>query len=244
MSRTTASSEAHDGSTSSTSGSADSLLLPYGASASLLPRATLSTPLMLHAAAICLTGLLLGFDLCVAGVILTPVQRSLQLCYPCAGSYTDADLAACSCPAKQFVVSAVAIGGAFGALVGGLVADRCGRRAALLASDVLFAGGGAAMAFATPRHAWLFYIGRVMVGVALGVGGAASSAFLAEIAPAAWRGRFLELNEFCVCLGCLGAYAIACALGDELWRLTIGLTTIVAVLQVRSPASSTFARPP
>ena len=165
--------------------------------APLLARQRLTFTLVLHAVIASLTGMLLGFDLCIAGAILTPVQRSLELCYPC-GDGSDAALARCSCAEKQLAISAVSIGATFGALVGGLAADRLGRRPALLASDVLFAGGGAAMALATQALPWLFFLGRASVGLALGLGGAASSAYLAEIAPTAWRGRFLEFNELCV----------------------------------------------
>ena len=62
---------------------------------------------------ICLTGLLLGFDLCIAGSILTPVQRSLKLCFPCP-DLSDAGLAQCSCQEKQLAISAVTVGAALG----------------------------------------------------------------------------------------------------------------------------------
>jgi len=192
----------------------------------------LSFPLALHALIASFTGLLLGFDLCIAGAILTPVQRSLHLCYPCPGDYSDDALARCTCAEKQLAISAVSIGAAVGALFGGLVADIAGRRPALLASDLLFALGGFAMACATPELSALFFLGRGGVGLALGIGGSAASAYLAEIAPAAWRGRFLEMNELGVCSGCLAAYAIAYFLGDERWRVSIGLTSAVALVQL------------
>ena len=88
------------------------------------------------------------------------------------------------------------------------------------------------MALATDRVRWTFFCGRAAVGIGLGIGGSAASAYLAEIAPPAWRGRFLEFNELCVCFGCLGAYAVAYGLGDEHWRTSIGLTSLVAVLQL------------
>ena len=77
------------------------------------------------------------------------------------------------------------------------------------------------MALATHNLRWLFFCGRATVGIGLGIGGSAASAYLAEIAPPAWRGRFLEFNELCVCLGCLGAYAMAYTLGDVRWRISI-----------------------
>ena len=155
---------------------------------SLLEQQRLTLPLAVHALIASITGALLGFDLCIAGAILTPVQRALELCYPC-GDGSDTALARCSCVEKQLVISAVSIGACLGALFGGLVADRVGRRPALLASDLLFGAGGAAMAFATKSATWLFFAGRASVGLALGLGGAAASAYLAEIAPAAWRVR-------------------------------------------------------
>ena len=67
------------------------------------------------------------------------------------------------------------------------------------------------MSLASVNTPWSFFIGRGLVGMALGVGGTASSALLAEIAPPDWRGRFLEMNELSVVrdqdqaemLGCL-----------------------------------------
>lgn len=191
----------------------------------------LSAALLAHAAVASMTGLLLGFDLCIAGAILTPVQRSLHLCYPCVNT-SDAALAACSCAEKEFVISAVSIGAMFGALLGGVAADVFGRRIALCASDAMFAAGGVAMACAQPTTKWLFFCGRVLVGLALGIGGSASSAYLAEIAPTRLRGRFLEANELCVCAGCLAAYGIAYALGDANWRLSMAGTAVVALAQM------------
>lgn len=191
----------------------------------------LSLSLFFHVTSICWTGFLLGYDLCIAGVILTPVQRSLEMCYPCSGGITDAALAACSCTEKQFAVSSVSIGGAFGALFGGILADIIGRRAALLLSDVCFAAGAAAMAFAHINKNYMFYFGRISVGIALGLGGAASSAYLAEIAPPNMRGRFLLANELFICCGCLAAFIVGYLLGDNRWRLSIGITCLVTILQ-------------
>ena len=198
----------------------------------LLRRRRLPAALVAHAAVACMTGLLLGYDLCIAGTILTPVQRTLHLCFPCANGTSDAALATCTCMEKQLAISAVSVGAMFGALTGGHAADVFGRRAALFASDILFAAGGLAMAMAMPHSAWLFFSGRAVVGLALGIGGSASSAYLAEIAPTAWRGRFLLANELAVCLGCLAAYFVAWLAGDARWRWSIGVTALIAVLQM------------
>ena len=64
----------------------------HGTDGPLLATQRLTFTLALHAVIASLTGMLLGFDLCIAGAILTPVQRSLELCYPC-GDGSDAALA-------------------------------------------------------------------------------------------------------------------------------------------------------
>ena len=48
-----------------------------------------------HALRVCLTGLQEGYYLCVVNSCLTPIQRDLQLCYPCEGGSSDAALAEC-----------------------------------------------------------------------------------------------------------------------------------------------------
>merc|ERR1719379_1026137 len=85
-----------------------------------------------HVLMACVSGFLRGYGLYVIGPILTPVQRSLQLCFPCNGGESDLALAACTCPMKEFAVSSVALGAIFGGLAGGSMADAVGRRAALL----------------------------------------------------------------------------------------------------------------
>ena len=158
------------------------------------PSVACRSRLVAHLIITCLSGWLLGYDLCIAGAVLTPVQRSLELCYPCSDD-TDAGLAECTCPGKQFAISAVSIGAVVGSLIGGISADWLGRRLSLVASDLLFALGSAGMAVATPALVTVFFAGRILVGLALGLAGAASSAYLAEIAPTAWRGRWVSTNS-------------------------------------------------
>merc|ERR1719506_3429161 len=91
-----------------------------------------------HIVVISISGFLRGYSLYIIGPFLMPIQRSLQLCYPCAAGESDLALAACTCPWKEFAVSSVAIGAIFGGLAGGIMADAVGRRMTLIASDVLF----------------------------------------------------------------------------------------------------------
>lgn len=191
--------------------------------------------LWVQAILISLSGLLLGYDLCVIASVLPPVQRDLQLCPACAGpDASDAALAACSCAAKQLAVSACHLGAMVGAACGGLLGDAIGRKPTLLLTDVAFIVAAVAMASAAPNSVrlCLFYAGRALAGAALGAAGAVSSTYLAEISPSAIRGTLVSLNELMLCLGCLLAYVAGTALGDDQWRVTVGLAGLGAGVQL------------
>lgn len=186
-----------------------------------------------HVAFACLSGFLLGYDLCVIGSILTPVQRTLQLCYPCDRGDTDDALAHCTCAAKQLAVSSVSFGAIAGGVTGGWLADRFGRRLALSLTDGCFVVAAVAMANAWPGWGvFLFFGGRVLAGLALGAAGVISTAYLAELSPPSVRGMLLNLNELGVCFGCLTGYLVPLALGDELWRWTVGVAAVPAIAQL------------
>ena len=186
-----------------------------------------------------MSGILLGYDLCVIATVLMPVQRDLRLCDECiTEDASDASLAKCTCAAKQFAVSACLIGAMFGSLFGGALADRIGRRAALMVTDVGFAMGAVLMSCAGMSFAGigrlmnaLFFFGRALVGTALGAAGAVATTYLAEISPAGFRGTLMTLNELALCTGCLLAYLVSAALGDVHWRWTIGATAVAALVQ-------------
>ena len=155
----------------------------------------ISPRLWLHVVVICVSGLVLGYDLCVIASILTPVQRDLELC-DCRGDGSDAALARCTCAAKQLTVSACHIGAMIGGSCGGLLSDAIGRRSALVVTDVGFVVGAAAMALAPPgAYVALFFVGRAIAGLALGAAGAIASTFIVEIAPAASRGMLVTVRR-------------------------------------------------
>ena len=136
----------------------------------------------------CCTGFIEGYDLCVISSILLPVQRSLELCYPC-GTDSTLELAECNCPQKSFAVSSIMLGAIFGGLSGGFIADRFGRIFALLTADSVFLGGCLLMVASAPSRPWLFFLGRCLVGLGVGVGGASSNSYLAEVVPEEQQAR-------------------------------------------------------
>lgn len=186
-----------------------------------------------HVLLACISGFLRGYGLYVIGPFLTPVQRDLQLCFPCAGGMSDLALAGCSCPLKEFAVSSVALGAIFGGFAGGSLADAVGRRITLMISDVLFIASSCMMALSGPG-AWtpLFFVGRVLAGLAVGASGPASHAYVSELVPPSYRGQLLTLIELALIVGVFTVFLFSAALGDERWRHSIEFPAIPAAFQL------------
>ncbi len=93
----------------------------------------------------------------------------------------------------EVITSWVTLGARFGALAAGELADRKGRRAALLFASVPFVIGAALEALA-PGTAVLV-VGRLTVGFGVGVASVAAPIDAAEHAPTRWRGRFVSTHQ-------------------------------------------------
>lgn len=123
------------------------------------------------------------------------------------------------------------IGMLVGAFGFGRIADRIGRRPALMLAVVIDAACGVASAFA-PSLGWLMVL-RLLTGI--GVGGTlpVDYTMLAEFLPRDRRGRWLVLLESFWALGtiCLALLALAAAThGNDAWRIIFFVTGIPALV--------------
>jgi len=171
--------------------------------------------LYLVGAVILTAGILFGYD---QGVI-SGALRGIQ---------SDFDLGTTM---VEVITSFVTLGALVGALIAGVLADRIGRRPTLLFAGVLFIVG-AIIEAAAPGSAVLV-VGRLTVGVAVGVASVAAPLFAAEMAPTRLRGSFVSTYQFGITFGIFVAY-----LADEWlqsgseWRLMLGLSSVAGVLLV------------
>jgi MFS transporter, SP family, xylose:H+ symportor len=106
-----------------------------------------------------------------------------------------------SASAVGWANSCALIGCFAGSLVAGALADRWGRKPVLLTSAVLFAASSVLTGWAPNFTA--FIVWRIAGGVAIGLSSNVSPLYIAEVSPAAHRGRLVSLNQFAVVIGIL-----------------------------------------
>ncbi len=120
-----------------------------------------------------------------------------------------------------------------GALTGGTLGDRLGRRDGLRLIAVLYFLSALGCAFAWDWYSLLAF--RVIGGIAIGGSSVLGPMYIAEIAPAKWRGRLVGLFQFNVVLGILVAYVSnyligLLSLGETEWRWKLGIAAVPAFL--------------
>ncbi len=129
---------------------------------------------------------------------------------------------------EGLITSLLLVGAAVGALAGGRAADRYGRRRAMSVAGLVFVVG--ALAVAGAPNVPLMVAARFVLGLAVGAASVAVPTYLAELAPAADRGRLVSLNSLMIVAGQLLAYVVNAALTPTgNWRLMLGLAAVPAV---------------
>ena len=131
-------------------------------------------------------------------------------------------------------VAIATVGTILGALIGGRLADRYGRKNLLFAIGILYVMGSLGTALA-PTHAFLMAF-RFFGGIGVGLSSVCAPIYTAEIAPARIRGRLVGLVQFNIVLGILLAYLsnyiIQMIITDEkvAWRWMLGVMLIPSVV--------------
>jgi SP family sugar porter-like MFS transporter len=105
-----------------------------------------------------------------------------------------------------WAMSSALVGCLVGSLVSGGLSDRYGRKRLLILAGFLFTGTGILTALAP---SFSFFIGnRLLGGVAIGLASNLSPMYIAEISPAAMRGKFVSVNQLTIVIGILAAQLV------------------------------------
>ena len=107
---------------------------------------------------------------------------------------------------QGLAMSSALVGCIFGTIISGFLAGRLGRKKLLILASILFlisaAGTGASDYFST------FIAYRVLGGMGIGLASNLSPVYIAEIAPASMRGRFVAVNQLTIVIGILLAQIV------------------------------------
>ena len=141
-------------------------------------------------------------------------------------------------------VASLALAATIAMLVAGPMSDRYGRKPILRAAAVLFAISALASAFAPSFSALV--IARIIGGLGVGAALIIAPMYIAEIAPAATRGRMVSINQLNIVIGISvaffsnymilnlsqsgAAWTESAMLDSQTWRWMLGIELIPAVL--------------
>lgn len=138
-------------------------------------------------------------------------------------------------PFNQGVVSSgLTLGAAFGAVFGGPLSDKIGRKKILLFLGLIFTFGAAGCAFSANALMLLGF--RFILGLAVGSASANVPVFLAEIAPSEMRGQMVSMNQLMIVFGQFLSFGVNAWLGSQfgsnaaIWRVMLGVATIPGII--------------
>ncbi|MGF7230843.1 sugar porter family MFS transporter [Arachidicoccus sp.] len=174
-----------------------------------------TTFILLTSGIAALGGLLFGFDTAIISGAIPYISKYFSM---------DAYMLGWS-------VSAILIGCAVGAIFAGKIADCYGRRLSLIVCAALFAisGIGAGMS----QQLLIFILFRLIGGLGVGAAAMVSPMYIAEIAPAKWRGRLVACYQMAIVIGILVAYFTNYLLddfGSNNWRWMFASQAVPALL--------------
>jgi SP family sugar:H+ symporter-like MFS transporter len=119
------------------------------------------------------------------------------------------------------------LGCAIGAYFAGTLADRFGRRTMMLVAAVFFIVSAWGSGVADSASAFIVF--RIIGGLAVGAASVMAPAYIAEVAPAEYRGRLATIQQVAIIIGLtvafLSNYWLASLSGSALNILWLGFET-------------------
>lgn len=104
---------------------------------------------------------------------------------------------------QGWAMSSALVGCIFGAVISGLVADKYGRKIPLILAAALFTLSAFGTGYVDDFTPFIVY--RLIGGLGIGLASTLSPMYIAEIAPAKYRGQFVAINQLTIVIGILAA---------------------------------------
>lgn len=171
------------------------------------------SPLLYIAAGIAsIGGFLFGYDTAVISGAILFIKKQFSL----------------SSLMEEVIISALFLSATIGAPIGGILADRFGRRKILIFTGLTFALGTICLALSP--NVIVLILSRLLVGTALGMVSVISPIYISEVSDVNRRGRLVSLVALGITFGTLSSYIIDYAFsGDQGWRWMFGIGSIPAI---------------
>jgi sugar porter (SP) family MFS transporter len=132
----------------------------------------------------------------------------------------------------MFIMSMALWGTVVGALIGGIPAERFGRKKTLFWIGVLFAVS--ALGTALAPNPYIFSFLRFIGGLGIGVSSVVAPTYISEISTAKTRGRLTAMYQFNIVFGILIAfisnYLLQGVGGSQDWRWMLGVLAIPSLI--------------
>ncbi len=152
-------------------------------------------------------GLLFGYDTAVISGAIGFMQQKFDLDPVMTG----------------WAVSCLMVGCIIGAGFAGALSDRFGRKRMLIIAALLFSIGSVGSAI--PDNISQFVVARIVGGIGIGVSSTLVPLYIAEIAPAQYRGRLVSLNQLAIVIGISAIYFVnraVASVGGTAWDISTG----------------------
>jgi sugar porter (SP) family MFS transporter len=133
-----------------------------------------------------------------------------------------------------FSVGALTIGSIVGNLLGGVLADKFGRKIVLIGTSILFAF--CALGSALTNNFSFFIISRLVGGLGVGMAILVAPMYIAEVSPSKYRGTMVSVNQLNIVLGISIAFFSNYIINrnisnpDLAWRWMLGVGAVPALL--------------
>ncbi|MEU6123586.1 sugar porter family MFS transporter [Streptomyces sp. NPDC047123] len=176
-------------------------------------------------AAAAMGGFLFGYDSSVINGATVAIQHRFDV---------DANM-------LGWIIATALLGCAVGAAVAGRIADRIGRIRCMQIAAVLFAAS--AIGSSLPFAAWDLTVWRFIGGIGIGMASVIGPAYIAEVAPPAYRGRLASFQQAAIVIGIAVSQLVNWGIlnmadgdqrgklmGLEAWQWMLGVMVIPALL--------------
>lgn len=128
---------------------------------------------------------------------------------------------------EGFLTGSLALGCVVGCLIAGAQSEKFGRKPGLMTAAILFTASSIGMSLSDSLN--LFITMRFAAGIGVGMASMLSPLYIAEVSPAAVRGRNVAINQLTIVIGILITnlvnYKLA-STGDDAWRWMFGLGAV------------------